>query len=164
MDVGKLWCVKCGMNDNNNLLPNFFHLIVCFLLFDIEFLSVMLIRMSSAYVECLLCFIHMWFSEGVFPQERVELHFEFSVLFFRFFCMLKKNTMRWTCGIVKVLAVADLLYVYHEIADRKCNKDSLLPFAYVALVYAANLYQTWVQLFVVGFLKLCSNLYVRSEI
>lgn len=152
------------MNDNSNLPPNFFNLNVCFLLLDTEFLSVMLIRMSSAYAECLLCFIHMWFSGGVFPQERVELHFEFSVLFFRLFCVLKKNTMRWTCGIVKILAVADLLYVYHEIADRKCNKDSLVPFAYVTLLYAANLYKTWVQLFVVGFLKLYCNLYVKSKI
>lgn len=78
--------------------------------------------------------------------------------------MLKKNTMRWTCGIVKILAVADLLCVYHEIADRKCNKDSLVPFAYVTLLYAANLYKTWVQLFVVGFLKLYCNLYVKSKI
>lgn len=58
-----------------------------------------------------LCLIHMWFSEGIFPHERVELHLEFGVLFFRFFCMLRKNTMRWTCGIaVKILAVS-IFYV-----------------------------------------------------
>lgn len=57
------------------------------------------------------CLIHMWFSEGIFPHERVELHLEFSVLFFTFFCMLRKNTMRWTCGIaVKILAVS-IFYV-----------------------------------------------------
>lgn len=38
--------------------------------------------------------------------------------------MLKKNTMRWTCDVlVKTLAVDVLIYVYHEIAERKCSKD-----------------------------------------
>lgn len=79
----------------------------------------------------------MLFSEGIFPHERVELHVEFSV--FQFFCMLKKNTTRWTCGtLVKFLAVADLLYAYPEIVDRKLS--------------------------VVGFLRLYCNPYVESEI
>lgn len=127
----------------------------------------MLIKMYSAYAEFLLCLIHVWFSVGIFPHETVELQFEFSVLFFRFFCMLKKNTMRWTCGIaVKILAVAHLLYVNHEIANRKCSKNSLLPFAYVTLLYVANLYKTCVRLFVVGFLRAIihiSNPYVKSR-
>lgn len=68
----------------------------------------------------------------------------------------------WHC--CKNSCCINLLCVYHEIADRKCIKGSLLPFAYVALLYATNLYKTWMQLLVVGFLGVYCNPYVRSEI
>lgn len=87
--------------------------------------------------ECLPCPIHRWFPKGVFLHERMELRFERNVMLFRFFHVLRKNTISQTCGIlVKILTVAVLLYAYNGITNRKCGKDSVLTFAYVTLLYA----------------------------
>lgn len=50
----------------------------------------------------------------------------------------------WHC--CKNSCCSNLLYVYHEIVNRKCIKNSLLLFAYFRLLFAANLYKAWVQL------------------